>query len=226
MKKAVRLITDALMTVLLLCLMSYQVTGDVLHEWIGMGMTLLLIVHNILNAKWYASLFKGKYNAYRTVTVTVNILLLAAIFLTTLCGMSMSAYAVPFLYGMTNIIFARTAHLALSYWAFILMGFHIGMHMPAMTRDIRLSKPWRTVLTALFSAAAAAGLWFFIRNGIAQYLLFRTHFAFFDYSKSAFAVFAENAAVMFLFVFCGANTVRFIIASHKKKATDSITQDT
>ncbi|MBR7070971.1 MAG: hypothetical protein IKI29_02255 [Clostridia bacterium] len=66
-------IADACMTVLLLCLMAYQVTGEALHEWFGIGMTVLLIVHHILNRKWYAALFKGKYNAYRVITVIVNI---------------------------------------------------------------------------------------------------------------------------------------------------------
>jgi len=42
--------------------MAYQVTGEVLHEWIGMGMTALVIIHQILNRKWYGAIFKGKYN--------------------------------------------------------------------------------------------------------------------------------------------------------------------
>ena len=33
-----RKIIDVCMTVLLLFLMAYQVTGEALHEWIGMGM--------------------------------------------------------------------------------------------------------------------------------------------------------------------------------------------
>ena len=36
-------IVDACMTVLLLCLMAYQATGEALHEWFGIGMTVLLI---------------------------------------------------------------------------------------------------------------------------------------------------------------------------------------
>ncbi|MBR4232896.1 MAG: hypothetical protein IKR95_06780 [Oscillospiraceae bacterium] len=44
----IRRIVDAAMTVLLLFLMAYQVTGEALHEWIGMGMTALVIVHQIL----------------------------------------------------------------------------------------------------------------------------------------------------------------------------------
>ena len=43
----IKRIVDVCMTVLLLCLMAYQVTGEVLHEWIGMGMTALVIVHGM-----------------------------------------------------------------------------------------------------------------------------------------------------------------------------------
>ena len=52
-----RRIVDVCMTVLLLFLMAYQVTGEVLHEWIGMGMTLLVIIHQILNRRWAARHF-------------------------------------------------------------------------------------------------------------------------------------------------------------------------
>ena len=41
-------IVDVCMTVLMLCLMAYQVTGEAAHEWIGIGMTVLVIVHQIL----------------------------------------------------------------------------------------------------------------------------------------------------------------------------------
>ena len=61
--KLIKMIADVCMTVLLLCLMAYQVTGEVLHEWFGIGMTAVLILHHILNRKWYAALFKGRYNA-------------------------------------------------------------------------------------------------------------------------------------------------------------------
>ena len=51
----IKRIVDAAMTVLLLCLMAYQITGEALHEWIGMGMTGLVIIHQILNRKWYGA---------------------------------------------------------------------------------------------------------------------------------------------------------------------------
>ena len=111
---AVKWIVDICMTVLLLCLMAYQVTGEAAHEYIGMGMTFLVIVHQILNRKWYGALFKGGYNLYRAITTAVNVLLILSFILTAFCGMSMSGYAVPFLYGMAKVSFVRVTHLALS----------------------------------------------------------------------------------------------------------------
>ena len=53
----IKRIVDAAMTVLLLFLMAYQLTGEMLHEWIGIGITVLVIIHQILNRKWYGVLF-------------------------------------------------------------------------------------------------------------------------------------------------------------------------
>ena len=206
----IRLFVDASMTVLLILLMSYQVTGEAFHEWVGISMTVVLIVHHILNIKWYSVLFKGKYNAYRVITTVVNTLLLASIVFTALGGMSMSNYAVPFMNGIFDLVFAKTTHLALSYWSFILMGLHLGLHLPAMTAKIKPDKTLRIILTTVFALIAVFGLFLFFKNGIHRYISFSTHFAVFDYDKAPVLVFIENLAVMFFFVFAGANTVRLI----------------
>ncbi len=199
-KKAV----DAGMTVLLLCLMAYQVTGEVLHEWCGIGMTALLIVHHILSRGWTASLFKGKYNAYRIVSTAVNALLFVSIVLTAVCGMSMSSHAAPFLYGMLPVSVARRFHLSMSFWSFVLMGLHLGLHVPAMTAGWKMNGTVKTVLGAAFSFYAGFGLMLLVKNGIPDYLCFRTPFAFFDYEKTALTVFAENFVMLLAFVFLGA----------------------
>ena len=212
----IKRIVDVCLTVLLLCLMSYQVVGETLHEWIGIGMTVVLILHHILNIKWYGALFKGKYNACRIVTTVINMLLLASIGLTAFCGMSMSNHAVPFFYGMADMVFARTAHLALSYWSFILMGLHLGLHLPAMAAKVKPGKTTRLICTGIFTVIAGMGLWLFVRNGITGYITFRTHFAFFDYDKAPVLVFLENLAIEFFFVFVGSNSVRLIRSLNSK----------
>jgi hypothetical protein len=165
-------------------------------------MTALLIVHHILNRKWSASLFKGKYGAYRIVSTAVNALLLVSIVLTAVCGISMSAHAVPFLYGMLPVSFVRQFHLAMSDWSFVLMGVHLGLHVPTMTATWK--KTVKTILAILCTAIAGTGLWLFMKSGIPDYLLFRSPFAFFDYDKSAVLVFLENLAMLTAFAAFGA----------------------
>ena len=130
---------DALLTLLTLCLMACQVAGGTVHEWSGVAMTVLLVLHHILNRRWYEALFKGRYSARRILAVTVNALLLVSIIMTAVCGMSMSSSAVPFLYGLLPIPFAQRFHLAMSFWSFVLMGLHLGLHLPAPTGGARMS---------------------------------------------------------------------------------------
>ena len=199
-----RRIIDVCMSIVLLFLMAYQVTGETLHEWIGIGMTVLVIVHQILNRKWYAALFKGKYRPYRIVTTAVNILLLLSFALTAFCGMSMSGHAVPFLYGMAPVSFARQMHLSMSHWAFVLMGLHLGLHIPAITAKMKLEGTKKTLLSALFWCAAAAGLWLFVKSGMIDYMLFRVPFAFLDYEKAGALVILENLLMLLFWAFAGA----------------------
>ena len=74
-----------------------------------------------------------------------------------------------------------------SYWGFLLMGVHLGLHWGMMMglarRAAGIRKP-STVRTWLMRAAAALlaayGLYAFINNDIASYMLLRTQFVFFD----------------------------------------------
>ena len=70
--KRAKHIIDILLGIGLLLLMSYQVVGESGHEWTGISMTLLMILHQMLNRKWYAALFKGKYTPLRAVQTLAN----------------------------------------------------------------------------------------------------------------------------------------------------------
>ena len=199
----IKRIVDAVMTVLLMLLMAYQVTGEVLHEWIGAGMTVLVIIHQILNRKWYGRLFKGRYNAYRVLAAAVNVLLLCCFAMTAFCGMSMSSYAVPFLYGMAPVSFVRQMHLSLSHWAFVLMGLHLGLHIPAMAAGLKLKDKTKTILACVFTCIGGAGLWLFLRSGMPDYMFFRVPFAFLDYEKAGWLVLLENLLMLSFWAFIG-----------------------
>ena len=194
---------DICMTILLLFLMAYQVTGETAHEWLGIGMTVLVIVHQIMNRRWYGAGFRGKYNAYRTLTTVIDIVLLLAFALTAFCGMSMSGHAVPFLYGMAPVSFARRMHLSMFHWAFVLMGLHLGFHIPVIVSRYKLSDISKRTAAGVFCAVAVVGLYLFIKSGMTEYLLFRVPFAFLDYEKAGALVLLENVLMLTFWAFIG-----------------------
>ena len=202
-KNIIRKCVNVCMTVILLALMAYQVTGEAVHEWSGIIMTILIIAHQILNRKWYAALFKGKYNVYRIVTTCINFLLLVSIAITAFCGMSMSGHAVPFLYGMAPIIVVRRFHLSMSHWAFVLMGIHLGLHAPAMTARLKFDTKTKIIIGVIFMAISGYGLHLFIASRVLDYLFFKVPFAFLDYEKAAILVFLENLIMLIFWVFTG-----------------------
>ena len=199
-----RRIIDVCMTVALLLLMVYQVTGEVLHEWIGISMTILVIIHQILNRRWYSAVFKGKYNHYRILTTMVNTLLILFFILTALSGMSMSSHAVPFLYGIINVYYSRLLHISMSQWSFVFMGMHLGLHIPVMTANLKLTGSQKTALSCFFCLIAGIGLFLFIRDGRFDYMFFDAVFASFDYNKSGLLVVLENVVMLLFWGFIGA----------------------
>lgn len=132
---------DVLMTILLLGLMAYQITGQALHEWLGAGMLVLFFAHNILNIRWYGNLFKGKYKLPRIIQTIVNFSVFAAMLCLGYSGIVMSRHVFAALSVSGPMATARRMHLAASYWGFVLMSFHLGMHWGMVTRMFwRLSK--------------------------------------------------------------------------------------
>ena len=209
-KNMIKRIVDVCMTVILLCLMAYQVTGEELHEWIGIAMTITVIIHQILNRKWYAVLFKGKYNSVRIMMTVVNVMLIASFIFTAFCGMSMSSHAVPFLYGMAPVSFVRRMHLSMSHWSFVLMGIHLGLHIKPIFAKARIDEKTSLVLHIILTVPAACGLWFFIKSRMTDYLFFRIPFAMLDYDKAAGMVFLENVVMLLFWMFIGMQVMNLL----------------
>lgn len=213
--KEIKRTVDILMTLILIPLMAYQVTGEAAHEWLGISMVLLVIVHQVLNRKWYSAIFNGRYNPYRILNSVITILLLISFALTAISGISMSNHVVPFLYNLVNVNTARVMHLAFSYWAFILMGLHIGMHIGVMAAKIK--NPVRSIMLGIFTVIAGYGFYLFLKSGIMNYITFKTHFAFLDYEKPVAFVFFENVAMLIFFAFVAHNIANVVKVLGKKE---------
>lgn len=201
---------DFLMTVILLLLMSYQITGQELHEWFGAGMLVLFMLHNILNIKWYQNLLKGKYRMIRIIQTIVNFSVFLSMFCLGFSGIVMSRHVFAALPVHGPLATARSMHMTASYWGFALMGVHLGLHWGMATeifRSLLQGKRlpgifmWTLRLTAVLIAGYGFGC--FVRKDIVSYMFLKNQFVFFDFEQGAVSVLVEYAAVMGFWIFTG-----------------------
>lgn len=96
-KLILRMIVDLLMTVCLLGLMSFMLTGQQYHEWIGAITLVLFIIHHILNLSWIRQSGQGRYTPYRVLQSLLVILVFLAILGCMVSGIVMSQYVFAFL---------------------------------------------------------------------------------------------------------------------------------
>ena len=222
MKKStvVKRIIDVALTVTLLLLMAFQVTEQLAHEWLGITMFALTIVHQILNRKFYAAIFKGKYSPLRVFQLIANVLLLLSFVCTALSGMMMSRFATPFMNGILPSSVVRQGHLALSHWSFVLMGLHLGLHFGIVTSRMK-NRTVKIVLGIVMTGISVYGFYLFFKSDMLNYMLFKNPFAFLDYSKQWWLVILENLAMLLAWGFAAyllSLFMRSITKKEKRKA--------
>ena len=209
-KRKIKVTIDLFMTVLLLLLMAFQITGQEFHEWFGAGMLVLFLVHNILNFKWYRSLFKGKCSIIRVIQIIVNFAVLLSMLCLAYSGIIMSHYVFDFVSVRGQMALARQMHMAASYWGFVLMSVHLGFHWGMVVsmagkvvRGRKIPKSTLWILRMIAVVAVGYGAVCFYKMDIVSYLFLKNQFAFFDFEQTAVSVFLEYIAMMGLWIFAG-----------------------
>ena len=197
-------IVDIVMTLLLLMSMSYELVGSVfeqifgidgyeygalIHEYIGAAFILTVVFHLWLNRKWLKNIFRGNYNPARSVLVLADVLLIIDVVFLMVSGLMMSR-----ILGLDSdegfgMSFARTAHMLASYWGYVIMSFHVGLHLK------KFSIP-------LIAPMLYGGYAFFARQ-IHEYMFLLTEFVFFDFDEPIIFFFLDYIAVMILFAGLG-----------------------
>ena len=127
-KSIVRIVVDILMVFAIFFLMGYPFWGEELHEWAGTCLLMLFIGHHILNAHWHKSLFRRKFNSLRTLTLIVDVLVLALMATQMISGIMMSQYVFCFIDLDFDYDLAVQLHILCAYWGFVLLGIHLGLH--------------------------------------------------------------------------------------------------
>ncbi|MEH7012295.1 DUF4405 domain-containing protein [Neobacillus niacini] len=132
----IRLVIDLSMTVLMLVAIAYQITGNTTHELVGVILFLLFIVHNILNRRWFKTIFKGKHNVRRILSIVVNLLFLVSMAVVMISSVPISRDIFAFI-PINNDMILLQIHVMTSYWGFIFMAVHIGMSWGTIINAVR-----------------------------------------------------------------------------------------
>ena len=220
-----KIIVDVLMTVALLFLMTYERIGEAAHEWLGVGMFTLFIIHHILNRKWSRCVFKGKYTLFRIWQTVLVIGILLTMAGSMYRGVILSEHALSFLPIKGGRAFAREVHMLSAYWGFVLMSLHLGLHwsiMMGMAKRFvkKLPTAGKWLLRGIAAFIAGYGVYAFIQREIGRYMLLKNHFAFFDFEEPLIFFLADYVAVMALFVWVShyfSKGLRYIIQIRKTK---------
>ena len=213
------------MTLGLLFLMGYHLWGDTAHEWVGAGMFVLFILHHILNWRWWAGICKGRYTAVRTLQTMLDLLTLAAMLGLMVSGVILSSKVFAFLHIRGHMAFARRLHMAASYWGFLLMAAHLGLHwgmllgMARKAGQTRLSgKPVSSLPKAAGVVAALCGVVAMVKRDLATYLFLRSEFVFLDFSESKLLFYLDYLSIMGTFIFLSHFAAK-LLRKHKARKT-------
>lgn len=209
-KQILKIFIDVVMAILLPLLMAQALVGKRAHEWLGIAMALLFIMHHIMNRKWYGSLFKGCYTLMRVFGAVINVLLSACICVLAVSGILMSKHAVPALSVNKGMAACRILHLLASHWGLVLMGIHMGLHgsmVFGMVRKLTKTEKRcivRTVILRILAVGIAGyGFYSLIHRQFFEYLFLKSQFVFFDFSEPLIRFLVDEMAGIFFFACVG-----------------------
>ena len=226
-KQILKMTVDILMTATLLLLMAYSLVyggspavGEAVHEWLGVGIFVLFVLHHFLNRKWSHSVFKGKYTPYRVVQTTLVVLVLLTMCGSMVSGILLSRTVFSFLGVRGGQAAARTLHMLSAYWGFVFLSLHLGLHwrvIMGMAAKLtkKSSKRCRWILRMAAALIAVYGVYAFIKRDFGNYMLLRYHFVFFDFEEPLALFLLDHAAIMGLFV--GAGYYISVLLTGKKR---------
>lgn len=205
LKLLIRLIVDLLIIILLIPLMVNRITGSLIHEIAGVFLFFILIVHNILNRRWYKTVLL-RNNIRGLLIKTVNLLLVITMLslFSSSIFISHSVFEFLSLEGSINI---RQFHVFSAYWGFILMSIHLGMHwviiMSVARRLAGISGINRTrvfFLRLMVMVIAVYGIMASFDRGIGSRLIMYYSFDVLNADESSIGIMISLISIMGLYI--------------------------
>ncbi len=202
-----KLIADMIMTMLLLTAFAHQLIGNLAHEIVGSLMVILFITHNMMNRRWYASIFKGKYPVQRVIGTAVNLMLFADMALLAISAVMISRDVFSFL-DMPGGLSIRGVHVLAAHWGLVLVSVHLGLHwsmiLGAMKKMAGMSAK-NQIRTITLRIAAILIAIYGIKSSfdleIGSKLTMQSSYGYWDFDNAPAGFFIAYLSIMSLYVF-------------------------
>jgi hypothetical protein len=201
-----RLAFDFIAAGLLLVALAYYWLDNTVHEIVGTGMFLLIIVHNVFNRRWYKTIPKSRHEA-RGLVNSSTILLLAASMLVLLVTSLMISRSVFSFLPISGGFTTRQIHILVAWWALIIVSLHLGMRWSMLmnvARNLFGVKTKGTVRTVVLRVIAAAIAILGIRSsfelGMWSKLTAELTIDFWDFNESTVGFFGHLVAIAGLYM--------------------------
>lgn len=218
MKKWFRVFIDILMVALFIILMGYHITGNKVHEILGVITFILFIIHHILNIKWYKTISKGKYNFKRTFILIINTLLFISMLGMMISGIMISATVFEFL-NIKTTMFARNLHMISTSWGFVLIAIHLGLHLNTMLLKWNKKMKDNTfeyVYYLLLLLIIIYGIYGFVKAKLWNDMFLISQFKLFDYNQNKILFYLEHLMVVLGIALIVYNIFKFKKGGKKK----------
>jgi hypothetical protein len=220
----IKLVIDLIMTVSMLVAMAYHITGNMIHELVGVFLFVLFMVHNILNRRWYKTVFRGKYKVQQILSIAVNLLFLLTITVALISAVPISHDIFPFI-PINNDMIVRQIHVLSAYWGFILMAVHIGISWGRiinaarkMTGIITTSRVRTIAFRFLAVLIVVYGVQISFERDMGSRLLIYNPFGYWGFDESIVNFLIDFLSVMGIYISGTHYTLKFIQKHEKAKA--------
>ena len=135
-----KIIVDILLFILIIIEYSRLYINPTVHEIIGIGLIILIILHIYLNRNYFKSIKKGKYNFKRSFKLVINITFLIVFILTCIFGIFSSQFLSI---GSLTTIYL---HKIFAYLSVILLGLHLSFNINPLIAKI----PYKKIIFPIF----------------------------------------------------------------------------
>jgi len=216
--KKTRIIVDILMYLLFIILIAHHLTGNLIHEILGTILFVLFIIHQILNYRFYKTIFKGKYNLKRIFILLIDLLLLISMICMIISAINISSDVFSFLNTETKI-WGRKLHMLSTSWGFVLMSIHVGLHLNILINKMNKKMKNHTleyVYYLILIISGLYGIYSFIKLNFISDMFLLNAFKYYDYNESPI-IFYLHTISSSLFIGLTINFINTIKIKERRK---------